>query len=215
MMPRGAPSRIFSSESVKSFIWTRSWSRRAPSSAASLARLARSAPTMPGAGRERAEVDVIGQREGARVDLEDPPPALAIGRLHGHATIEAPGTQERGVEDVGAVRGAEDDDRLGALEAVHLGEDLVERLLALVVDAGGADLRIARPPDGVELVEQPVGARVYGWILLGAITVLIGAIAARTIVAGVRGQLLPSVDAQVAEKSGQAMDVSRRAGLAA
>jgi tellurite resistance protein len=64
-------------------------------------------------------------------------------------------------------------------------------------------------------LEQPVGARVYGWILLGAITVLIGAIAARTIVAGVRGQLLPSVDAQVAEKSSQAMDVSRRAGLAA
>jgi tellurite resistance protein len=64
-------------------------------------------------------------------------------------------------------------------------------------------------------LEQPVGARVYGWILLGAITVLIGAIAARTIVAGVRGRLLPSVDAQVAEKSSQAMDVSRRAGLAA
>ena len=47
-MPRGAPRTIFSSASVKSASWTFSWPRRAASSAASLARLARSAPTMPG-----------------------------------------------------------------------------------------------------------------------------------------------------------------------
>jgi tellurite resistance protein len=41
-------------------------------------------------------------------------------------------------------------------------------------------------------LEHPAGARVYGWILLGAVTGLVGAIAARTIVAGWRGQLLPS-----------------------
>src|SRR5438876_439273 len=44
---RGAPSTTRSSASVKSAICTRSWSRRAAVSAASLARLARSAPTMP------------------------------------------------------------------------------------------------------------------------------------------------------------------------
>lgn len=33
-------------------------------------------------------------------------------------------------------------------------------------------------------LEQPAGARVYGWILLAAVTGLIGAIAARTVVAG-------------------------------
>jgi hypothetical protein len=38
------------------------------------------------------------------------------------------------------------------LEAVHLGEDLVERLLALVVAAG--DARAALPADGVDLVDE-------------------------------------------------------------
>ncbi len=45
---RSAPRTIFSKASVKSAISTRSWSRRAASSAASLTRLRRSAPTMPG-----------------------------------------------------------------------------------------------------------------------------------------------------------------------
>ncbi|MEA2235206.1 MAG: tellurite resistance protein [Solirubrobacteraceae bacterium] len=64
-------------------------------------------------------------------------------------------------------------------------------------------------------LENPVGARVYGWILLAAITGLIGAIAARTIVAGVRGQLLPSAGGHVAEPPGELADASRRAGLTA
>jgi hypothetical protein len=53
--------------------------------------------------------------------------------------------QQRGVEDVGAVgRGYADDDVLGllAVEAVKLREQLVERLLALVV-ADGAQARVA------------------------------------------------------------------------
>jgi tellurite resistance protein len=41
-------------------------------------------------------------------------------------------------------------------------------------------------------LEHPVGGGVYAWILVSAITVLVGAIAARTIVAAARGQLLPS-----------------------
>ena len=44
-----------------------------------------------------------------------------------------PGRSSALVEDVGPVGGGEDDDALRAGEAVHLGEDLVERLLALVV----------------------------------------------------------------------------------
>jgi tellurite resistance protein len=64
-------------------------------------------------------------------------------------------------------------------------------------------------------VEQPVGARLYAWLLLAAVTGLVGAIAARTIVAGLRGHLLPAPGVHVAEASGQAADVSRRTGLAA
>ena len=70
-----------------------------------------------------------------RVDLEDLRAARPVRRLHRDAAIEASGPQQGGVEDLGPVRRAEHDDGLGRLEAVHLGQDLVERLLALVVGA--------------------------------------------------------------------------------
>src|SRR5919197_987712 len=79
----------------------------------------------------------------------------AAGWLDGHAAVEAPGAQQRLVEHLGAVGRADDDDAGRGVEPVHLGEDLVERLLALVVaaaEAGGA--RRPRPADGVELVDE-------------------------------------------------------------
>ena len=63
-----------------------------------------------------------------------------------------PGPQQRGVEDVGAVRRRHHHDALGGLEAVHLGEHLVERLLALVVPAAEAGAALAA--DGVDLVDE-------------------------------------------------------------
>jgi tellurite resistance protein len=47
-------------------------------------------------------------------------------------------------------------------------------------------------------LEQPVGARVYAWILLAAVTGLVAAIAARTLQAALRGQLLLSASRQPA-----------------
>jgi hypothetical protein len=65
------------------------------------------------------------------------------------------GTQERGVQHFGPVGGGEDDHRRVGLEAVHLREDLVQRLLALVVGAR-AEARPAgaRAADRVELVDE-------------------------------------------------------------
>ena len=80
--------------------------------------------------------------------------AGAVGGLHGDAAVEAPRPQQRRVEHVGPVGGGEHDDRLGALEAVQLGEDLVERLLALVVGAGDRHRALARAADRVELVDE-------------------------------------------------------------
>jgi hypothetical protein len=54
--------------------------------------------------------------------------------------------------DVGAVRRRHDDDSLGRLEAVHLREHLVERLLALVVAA--AETGAALAADRVDLVDE-------------------------------------------------------------
>ena len=83
--------------------------------------------------------------------LEDLLAALEIGQLHGHAPVKAAGARERRVERLGPVRGGEDDDAVVALEAVHLGQQLIERLLALVV---AADLPVTLFADGVDLVDE-------------------------------------------------------------
>ena len=64
-----------------------------------------------------------------------------VGQRHQDLAVEAARAQQRGVEDVGAVGGRHHHDALGGLEAVHLGEHLVERLLALVVPAAEARRR--------------------------------------------------------------------------
>ena len=72
-----------------------------------------------------------------------------------------PGPQERRVEDVRAVRGGDEDDVVLHLEAVHLDEELVQRLLALVVPAAEAGAAMAA--DGVDLVhEDDARARLLG-----------------------------------------------------
>ena len=88
----------------------------------------------------------------AHVDLEDLDPLVLRGQRHHDLAVEAAGPQQRGVEDVGAVRRRHHHDALGRLEAVHLGEHLVERLLALVVPA--AETGAALAADGVDLVDE-------------------------------------------------------------
>ena len=81
--------------------------------------------------------------------------ALAVGRLHRDAAVEASRTQQRRVQDLGAVRGPRTITFVLGLEAVHLGQDLIERLLALVVTAADpAHVARARAPDRIELVDE-------------------------------------------------------------
>ena len=111
---------------------------------------------MPGVvGGEPVEVDVVGERERAGVDARGSSRGPR-GPAAGTATRRSkrPGAQERGVEDLRPVGGAEDDHRDVGLEAVHLGEDLVERLLALVVAAAEAGAGAARAADRIELVDE-------------------------------------------------------------
>ena len=72
--------------------------------------------------------------------------------------VEAAGAQQRRVEDVGAVGGGDDDDVGVRVEAVHLDEDLVQGLLALVVAAAEAGAALAA--DRVDLVDEDDAGRV-------------------------------------------------------
>src|SRR4051795_12601376 len=97
-------------------------------------------------------VDVVGERNLLGVDREDPLASLDVGTVDDNAAIEAARTEQRRIEDVGAVGGRDQDDAFVRLEAVHLDEQLVQRLLALVVAAAEAGAAVA--PDRVDLVDE-------------------------------------------------------------
>src|SRR5213080_2543391 len=101
---------------------------------------------------EQLDVDVLGDRHAPRVNPQDALAALDVGPRHDDAAVEAAGAQQRRVEHVGPVGGRDQDHALVRLEAVHLDEQLVECLLALVVAA--AEAGAAMPTDGVDLVDE-------------------------------------------------------------
>ena len=88
------------SASVTSCAW-----RRVAAMAASLTRLARSAPLKPAVmppPRRASRRRPASPWPNAPEDLE---PALAVGTIHQHLAVEAPGAQQRGVEDLRPVGG--------------------------------------------------------------------------------------------------------------
>ena len=92
------------------------------------------------------------------MDSQDLLAPLDVRARHDHLAVEAARPQQRGVEHVGPVRGGDDDDALVGLEAVHLDEELVQRLLALVVPA--AEPGAAMAADRVDLVHEDDAGRV-------------------------------------------------------
>ncbi len=98
------------------------------------------------------EVHVGGEGLVARVDLEDLLTPLYVGAVHRDLAVEAARTQKGRVEDVGTVRGRDEDHALVVLEAVHLNEELVQGLLAFVVAAAHAGTALTA--HGVDLVDE-------------------------------------------------------------
>src|SRR5208282_2200784 len=86
------------------------------------------------------------------MDGEDVLPLLDVGHRDHDLPIEASGSQQCRIEDVGPVRRRQDDDAVLGIEAVHLHEHLVERLLALVVAAAVSGA--ASAAYGVELIYE-------------------------------------------------------------
>jgi hypothetical protein len=114
-----------------------------------------------GAAGDDGGLHVLGRRDLAHVHLEDLLAPAHVGQGHHHLAVEAPGAQQGRVEHVGAVGGGDDDDALVALEAVHLHQELVQGLLALVVTAAQAGPAVAA--HRVDLVDEDDA----GGVLLG------------------------------------------------
>ena len=128
-------------------------SLRAASSAASFTRFARSAPANPAVRAATIFRSTSGDHLHAlRVDAQDLLAAFHVGLVDEHLAIEAAGAEQRRVEHLGAVGRAHDDDALARIEAVHFREQLIERLLALLVAAERA--LHAHLAERVELVDE-------------------------------------------------------------
>ena len=156
---RSGPATIRSSASWNSDIPMTFLLRRADRIAASLTRLARSAPEKPGDWRAMSST-TIALSSGLPLvwTLRIAGPALHVGAVEDDLAVEPAGAQERRVEDVGAVGGGDDDHVGVGVEAVHLDEDLVEGLLALVVRAAEAGAALAA--DRVDLVDEDDARRI-------------------------------------------------------
>ena len=150
---RSVPIMTLSLASSNSCIATSRLPLRAASSAASLTRLARSAPEKPGVPRAITRgIDVGRQRHLLHVNAEDLLAAVDVGARHDDLAVEAARAQQRRIEHVGPVGRGDDDDAFVGLEAVHLDQQLVERLLALVIAVAEAGAAMAA--DGVDFVDE-------------------------------------------------------------
>ena len=101
---------------------------------------------------EHFQLHVVGQRDVLRVHPQDPFAALHIGAVHDHLTVEPAGAHERRVQHVRTVGCGDDDHAAVLFEAVHLHEELVQRLFAFIVTA--AEACAAVTADGVDLVDE-------------------------------------------------------------
>ena len=102
--------------------------------------------------RDEAQLDVRRQRDLAHVDLQDLLAPSHVRPPDDDRPVEAPGPEQGRVEHVGPVRGRDEDHAVVRLEAVHFDQQLVQRLLALVVPAPEAGASMAA--DGVDLVDE-------------------------------------------------------------
>ena len=98
---------------------------------------------------------------------------VEVWQVNVNLTVEATGTEQGTVEDVSTVGGCQDDDAAVGAEAVHLGEELVEGALALVVASHGSSFA-AGTTDGVNLVDED-DARCFGFCLLEEVAHTAGA----------------------------------------
>ena len=101
---------------------------------------------------DRVEVDVGRERLALGVHPQDGLAALHVGGVDRDLPVEPARAQQRRVEDVRPVGGGDQDHAALGVEAVHLDQKLVERLLPLVVAAAHAGATVAA--DRVDLVDE-------------------------------------------------------------
>jgi hypothetical protein len=95
--------------------------------------------------------------------LQDLLASLDIRQTHIDLTVKTAGTQQRLIQNVGTVGGRHDDDAVVGLKAIHLHQQLVQSLLALIVTA--AQTCAALTTHSIDLVDKDdAGHGLFGLI---------------------------------------------------
>ena len=85
--------------------------------------------------------------------------AVDVGIAYDDLTVETTRTKKRGIEYIGTVRGCDEDNALVYAETIHLYEQLVKRLLTLVVAAAEACASLTAY--GVDLINKDNTGRIF------------------------------------------------------
>ena len=101
---------------------------------------------------QAVEVGVLSDGLALGMHLEDGPTTRDVGIADGDLPVETSRTQQCRVEDVGTVGRCDQDHARAVAEPVHLHEQLIQRLLALVVTT--AETGTTLTADGVDLVDE-------------------------------------------------------------
>ena len=89
--------------------------------------------------------------------------ALNIRTVNRDLAIKTTGTQQGGVQDIGAVGRGKKNHALALFKTIHLDQQLIERLLTLVVAA--AQTSAALTSYGIDLVDKNDGRSLRPWPL--------------------------------------------------
>ena len=110
------------------------------------------------AARDDLGIDIRRQRHLAHVHFKD---LLATDHIrvgHDDLAVEAAGPQQRRVEHIRPVGGGDQDHSLVRLETIHLDQQLVQRLFALVIAAAQPGAAVAA--NGVDFVDEDDAGRI-------------------------------------------------------
>ena len=116
-----------------------------------------------GRAGDRGEVDMPAHDDVLGMYLEDGNAPLQVGQLHRDTPVKTARTQQRRVKRLRPVGRREDDNALGAVKAVHLGQQLIERLLTFIVASKPA--AVALFADGIDLVDEHNAGRLLACLL--------------------------------------------------
>ena len=83
--------------------------------------------------------------------------AANVWQTHHHLTVETAGAQQSGIEHIGAVGRRNDDDAVIHFKPVHLHQQLVQRLLTLIVTTAHTGATV--PTHGIDLVDEDNAGR--------------------------------------------------------